>query len=164
MKSSIKATISAALLIGAGLWSVSPSGATPLTTPHGVNQAGQANSLYEPVRNRYKRPVWRYNYRYHGNRFGYRNGRYRYHYGGYYYSRPYWNYGPSFVIAPGYYGSGYDGYDNYYDNDYYDGGGYGGGYADSHVRWCLNRYRSYDVRSDTFVGYDGYRHRCRGPY
>ena len=49
MKSSIKATISAALLIGAGLWSVSPSGATPLTTPHGVNQAGQANSLYEPA-------------------------------------------------------------------------------------------------------------------
>ncbi|PAQ08886.1 BA14K family protein [Mesorhizobium temperatum] len=30
-----------------------------------------------------------------------------------------------------------------------------------HVRRCLNRYQSYDPYSDTFVGYDGYRHRCR---
>ncbi|MGE0237648.1 MAG: BA14K family protein [Parvibaculaceae bacterium] len=33
-----------------------------------------------------------------------------------------------------------------------------------HVRWCLNRYRSYDPRSNTFMGYDGDRHRCRSPY
>ncbi|RWC13405.1 MULTISPECIES: BA14K family protein [unclassified Mesorhizobium] len=30
-----------------------------------------------------------------------------------------------------------------------------------HVRRCLNRYHSYDPYSDTYVGYDGYRHRCR---
>lgn len=30
-----------------------------------------------------------------------------------------------------------------------------------HVRRCLNRYQSYDPYSDTYVGYDGYRHRCR---
>ncbi|MER8548823.1 MULTISPECIES: BA14K family protein [unclassified Mesorhizobium] len=29
-----------------------------------------------------------------------------------------------------------------------------------HVRRCLNRYQSYDPYSDTYVGYDGYRHRC----
>jgi hypothetical protein len=34
----------------------------------------------------------------------------------------------------------------------------------AHVRWCLNRYRSYDPRSNSFMGYDGYRHRCRSPY
>jgi hypothetical protein len=28
----------------------------------------------------------------------------------------------------------------------------------------MNRYRSYDPGSDTFGGYDGLRHRCRGPY
>lgn len=33
--------------------------------------------------------------------------------------------------------------------------------GDSHVRWCLNRYRSYDPDSDTYVGYDGRRHYCR---
>ena len=34
----------------------------------------------------------------------------------------------------------------------------------SHVRWCLNRYRSYNPRTDTFMGYDGRRHYCRSPY
>jgi hypothetical protein len=36
--------------------------------------------------------------------------------------------------------------------------------ADDHVAYCLDRYRSYDVRTDTFRGYDGYRHRCNSPY
>lgn len=53
-----------------------------------------------------------------------------------------------------------------YGGDYgYGGGGYGGGYAyagGSHVQWCLNRYRTYDPRSNTFVGNDGYRHVCAG--
>ncbi|MGX9120800.1 BA14K family protein [Mesorhizobium sp. BHbsci] len=30
-----------------------------------------------------------------------------------------------------------------------------------HARRCLNRYQSYEPYSDTYVGYDGYRHRCR---
>ncbi|WP_245451785.1 BA14K family protein [Mesorhizobium waimense] len=35
-------------------------------------------------------------------------------------------------------------------------------YGDSrHVRRCLARYASYDPYSDTYVGYDGYRHYCR---
>jgi hypothetical protein len=29
-----------------------------------------------------------------------------------------------------------------------------------HIRACLQAYRSYDPRSDSFVGYDGYRHPC----
>jgi BA14K-like protein len=28
------------------------------------------------------------------------------------------------------------------------------------VGWCLDRYRSYDVASRTYLGYDGYRHSC----
>ena len=31
----------------------------------------------------------------------------------------------------------------------------------SHVSLCEDRYRSYDRRSDTFLGYDGMRHDCR---
>lgn len=31
---------------------------------------------------------------------------------------------------------------------------------DSHVDACYARYRSYDERTDTFMGYDGARHRC----
>ncbi|MGB3338961.1 MAG: BA14K family protein [Devosia sp.] len=30
----------------------------------------------------------------------------------------------------------------------------------SHVDACYARYRSYDERTDTFMGYDGVRHRC----
>jgi hypothetical protein len=68
----------------------------------------------------------------------------------------------------------------YYD-DYYDGYGYGSGYGygyapyrsyysyapaggGGHVRYCMSRYRTYDPRSNTFIGYDGDRHQCRSPY
>lgn len=30
-----------------------------------------------------------------------------------------------------------------------------------HVARCEARYMTYDESSDTYVGYDGYRHRCR---
>jgi hypothetical protein len=29
-----------------------------------------------------------------------------------------------------------------------------------HVDACFSAYRSYDPRTDTYLGYDGYRHRC----
>ena len=32
-----------------------------------------------------------------------------------------------------------------------------------HVRWCLERYRSYNPATDTYVNYDGERRRCVGP-
>lgn len=34
----------------------------------------------------------------------------------------------------------------------------------AHVRWCQNRYRSYDVYTDTFQPYHGPRKRCNSPY
>ncbi|WP_374591130.1 BA14K family protein [Ciceribacter sp. RN22] len=34
----------------------------------------------------------------------------------------------------------------------------------AHVRWCMNRYRSYNPRTDTYFGFDGRFHRCRSPY
>ncbi len=33
-----------------------------------------------------------------------------------------------------------------------------------HVRWCMNRYQSYDPASNTFVTYDGDVRRCRSPF
>jgi len=33
-----------------------------------------------------------------------------------------------------------------------------------HVRWCLNRYGSYNPRTDMFLSYDGYYKRCISPY
>jgi BA14K-like protein len=32
---------------------------------------------------------------------------------------------------------------------------------EAHVARCFNRYRTYDPHTDTFIGYDGYEHRCR---
>ena len=74
-------------------------------------------------------------------------------------------------LAP-FYGGGYGSpyYSSYYDDPY----GYDPYYAprysyvpsggSRHVRYCLNRYRTYNVRTNTFRGYDGYLHRCRSPY
>lgn len=46
----------------------------------------------------------------------------------------------------------------YYDRPgpYYAPGYYG----DDAVGYCMRRFRSYDPRSGTYVGYDGYRHPC----
>ena len=38
---------------------------------------------------------------------------------------------------------------------------YGGGYYEGDaVRYCMQRFRSYDPGSGTYLGYDGYRHPC----
>lgn len=67
------------------------------------------------------------------------------------------------LAAPYYYGGGYYG-GPYYAAPYYDGepgyyqesyGGGGGG-----VDYCMRRFRSYDPRSGTYLGYDGMRHPC----
>jgi len=61
------------------------------------------------------------------------------------------------------YGDGYRVYlgGHFYSDDYYGGREYVYG---GHVEWCLNRYRSYNPRTNTFMGYDGYKHRCNSPY
>ncbi len=38
------------------------------------------------------------------------------------------------------------------------------GHRSAHVDWCLRRFRSYDVRSNTFQPYHGPRRACRSPY
>ncbi len=45
--------------------------------------------------------------------------------------------------------------------DYAPGPVYGPGYyGDDAVGYCMRRFRSYDPRSGTYLGYDGYRHPC----
>ena len=34
----------------------------------------------------------------------------------------------------------------------------------AHVNWCLRRYRSYNIYTDTFTGFDGRQHYCNSPY
>lgn len=90
----------------------------------------------------------------HGPRYSYRRPGFRHYYGGHYYSSPWWS-GPSIgfgITIPGV-ALGL-------------GGGYGGGYGGSsaHVQWCLNRYRTYDPGTDTYIPRVGERAYCNSPY
>jgi hypothetical protein len=94
-----------------------------------------------------------------------------YHGGGYrHYHRRGGGFWPGFAIGAGigssygYYGSPYYGNSYYYDDGYYDdepvvavapapAGG------DS-VAYCMQRFKSYDPASGTYLGYDGKRHPC----
>ena len=83
-----------------------------------------------------------------------------------------YDYGPSYssYYGPDYYGYGYDpGYTTYsYDPGYttyryrynpgYSTYGYSAGGRDA--AYCMQRYRSYDPASGTYLGYDGIRHPC----
>jgi hypothetical protein len=55
--------------------------------------------------------------------------------------------------GPGYYAPGY------YDDQYYDNGAVGPD-GDDAIAYCMQTYRSYDPRSGTYLGNDGYRHPC----
>lgn len=40
---------------------------------------------------------------------------------------------------------------------------YEGGYGGDYVSYCANRYRTFDPRTGTYMGLDGYPHRCVMP-
>lgn len=59
------------------------------------------------------------------------------------------------LLAAPRYGYGYDSY-AYQPRPYVYGRSYGG----NAVGYCMRRFKSYDPRSGTYLGYDGYRHPC----
>lgn len=83
----------------------------------------------------------RYDRRRHGTRYRNRRSGHRHYYRGHWYASPWWILGTGLAIGAG-----------------------AAAASGSHVDWCLNRYRSYNVRTDTYRGYDGYDHRCNSPY
>lgn len=152
MSKFVFSSVAAGLIGGAMLLSGAPP-ATAATLPSPAISSPGDTAVIEKVQRKGKRyvrrgdRVRRYDRRRHGPRYSYRRPGFQYHYGGYYYSSPWWI-GPSIgfgITVPGV------------------TLGLGGG-GSAHVDWCLNRYRSYDPASDTFLGYDGYRHRCNSPY
>ena len=56
----------------------------------------------------------------------------------------------------GYYGTPY----GYYDDGYYDEPVVAVAPGGDDVEYCKRRFKSYDVRSGTYLGYDGKRHAC----
>jgi len=134
-------TLGLAALVAGGLQMATMGGAAALTLPVPATPGVDAASQVVPVKyyKKYGHRRWRYTPRY-GHRYRYRRHGYGYYYGGWWYARPYWRAPvvPVPVPAPG--------------------------YGSRHVRWCLNHYRSYNPRTDRYLGYDGYYHRCRSPY
>ncbi len=124
--------------------------AAPLTQPNQARLAEVAKGdvNIEPVAQYWRKKKPGYDRSRHGDRYRSRHGNYRHYHNGYYYSSPWWLAAPLIggALLGGAYGA-----------PRYDRGG-------DHVEWCLNRYRSYNPKTDRFLGYDGEYHRCNSPY
>jgi hypothetical protein len=62
--------------------------------------------------------------------------------------------------GPGYYAPGYAPAPGYYDDGEVDDGAVAVAPGGDAVGYCMQTYRSYDPRSGTYLGNDGYRHPC----
>ena len=130
-----------AILVAGGLQLSSIGSASAATLPGGISSAlpelMQSESAVKQVhRRRYRH----YHRRRHGPRYRRRRHGYGYYHNGWWYAAPWFL--PPVVVTPA---------PRYRPRR-------------AHVRWCRNRYRSYNPRTDLFLGYDGRYHRCRSPY
>ena len=82
-----------------------------------------------------------------GQRCSKRFGNCRHYHRGHYYETPWWT-------LPLIIGGSIAAQNNYDD----------GGYGSRHVEWCLDRYRSYNPRNNTWVSYSGNVNECNSPY
>ena len=98
----------------------------------------------------------RYNRYYHGYRCNSWTRNCRHYHNGYWYQNPWWGY-PAVGIGIGL-GAG-----SYYYDDYYVAPPRRA-YGNRHVRWCMDRYRSYNPRTNTWVAYSGRVNQCISPY
>lgn len=88
-------------------------------------------------------------------------GDFRYHRG--YHRRPGFAIGVgtgAFAAYPWGYDPYYDYGYGYYDDDYIDGDESYAAVSDADVQYCIQRFRSYDVATRTYLGFDGLRHPC----
>lgn len=93
-----------------------------------------------------RRMRFEWEFRRDGRRCSRRSDNCRHFYHGHYYETPWWTLP---LIVGGSIAA------NSYDN---------GDYGDAHVEWCLDRYRSYNPRTNTWLSYSGEIRECRSPY
>ncbi|MCC5986113.1 MAG: BA14K family protein [Pararhodobacter sp.] len=130
----------AVLMFGSDLASATALPVSAVATPS-AKEFGTTGLVKEARNQGNGGNILQYDRRRHGERHQYRRPGFTYHYGGYYYSNPWW-------LRPG----------------------VGSGVApptqlpSAHVEWCSDRYRSYDVATDTYVPRIGVRARCDSPY
>ncbi len=125
--------------------------AMPRTSPMAAQTAD--NNAIVDVEMRYdRRRNW--DRRRDGDRCSYRNDRCRHYYRGRYYQNQWW----ALPIIIGGAIAADRAYDRGYDEDIYDD------YGNSHVEWCLSRYRSYNPRNNLWLSYSGNYRQCVSPY
>lgn len=146
-------TIIALTALGAGLAGFTVSGASAFPVQSAPTVETGSSTLLTDVRSRYERNrVATYDRRYHGNRCNNWSNNCRYRHGGYYYQNQWWLFpmvGAGIALGAAAANDGYYG---------------GGGYGNRHVAWCLDRYRSYNPRTNTWVSYSGRVYQCISPY
>ena len=119
----------------------------PLSTP-AATQSNVVDGVIQVAERRGDRRLRdRWDWRRDGRRCSKRFGNCRHFHRGYYYETPWWT-------LPLIVGGGIA-LNNAYDDDRY---------GDRHVEWCLDRYRSYDPRTNTWVSYSGNVNQCNSPY
>jgi hypothetical protein len=143
----------AAAMIGGAMVLFAPAPASATVMSGSAAAATVETALVEEVRHTRKhrsnrhRHSRRYDRHRHGSRYRHRRPGFTFHYGGYYYANPWWV-GPSVgygVTVPVYPAPSVHGHS-------------------AHVQWCINRYRTYDPRTDTYIPRIGVRARCNSPY
>lgn len=150
----LKAMGLAALLSLGLMVAPKPAVAMPALAPLG--QAAQAaGSQVEPAGT----ISFSYSTRRHGPRYRVVRPGYRHYYGGYYYRQPYWS--PAYVYQrPVYRTRPSVSFGITVGSPRVVRRG-----RSAHVAWCQDRYRTYDVRTDSFIARVGHpRVRCRSPY
>jgi hypothetical protein len=133
---------SLALLLGVGTFTLGPASAAPLTGSLGTRLDSASPQLELVAENDW---WWR-----HGRR--HRDDHHRFFHDGLWFAVPFW---AGATTAPLY-------ADSYYDDDFDDD--FDEDFSAAHYEYCFGRYRSYDMETNTFMGYDGLRHPCISPY
>ena len=154
-------TIGLATMLGLGTLGLASTGASAAAIPLFPAVSGQASAAgdgivqvdYKWKKKKWKNNNWNGNWNNNNNNWKYRKHRRGYD-NGVYLSLP-------LIIGGAYAANSYYGNDYYdYDDDYYDGGRL----TSRHVRYCLNKYRSYNPRNNTWVAYSGQVKKCYSPY
>ncbi len=103
--------------------------------------SGERGSGYSDRRRHENGGRFVYDERRYGSRYSYRHGSYRHYHDGYYYASPWWlGAGVGAIVGSAVAAS--------------QGSDVG------HAEWCASRYRSYDHRTNTFIGRGGRRYVC----
>jgi hypothetical protein len=135
----------AAALIGGVMLLFAPAPASAMALPGPALMAPGETAMVEEVQRRRGERSRRYDRRRHGSRHRHRRPGFHYYYGGYYYAHPWWLAPGIGVTVPVYPAPGLH-------------------LPAAHVQWCMNRYRTYDPATDTYVPRVGVRARCISPY